>query len=224
MSNQLLKLKSEQEMIFKDLSSCLTAISSHVKIMILHFLSQAPHSVESLAVKLDQSIANTSMHLRKMLAENIVNVSVQGQKRFYSLPDPTLRFWIQIQDFVQGLSPHIQLPVEKSYGEINWKMNKKETKILLGQKKLILIDARPLDEITSLEVEKDLNIIRLNSGKIDEVLKKIPHSKKLLVFCRGRFCAMSADIVSKLREKGRDAYRFKYSWTEIQENFFKELK
>ncbi len=58
-------IKNRQDEIFLGISNLLSGISSPVRLKLLHFLSQAPLTVEVLSNKIDQSVANTSMHLRK---------------------------------------------------------------------------------------------------------------------------------------------------------------
>jgi DNA-binding transcriptional ArsR family regulator len=67
MKKKLNELKTKQDHLFNDASSILSSLSAPVRIKLIHFLSQAPLTVEVLSGKLGQSVANTSMHLRKML-------------------------------------------------------------------------------------------------------------------------------------------------------------
>ena len=85
MDNKLKVLKQRQEDIFVSLASLLGAMAAPVRIRLIHFLSQAPLTVEVMASKVDQSVANTSMHIRKMLNEGLVTVESLGQKRLYTL-------------------------------------------------------------------------------------------------------------------------------------------
>lgn len=213
MDNTLKNLKDQQEDIFISFSSILAAIASPVRIRIIHFLSQAPLTVEVMASKVSESTANTSMHLRKMLNEGLVSVEVLGQKRLYSLAPAVMEFWDQFQDFAQKLDPTLKLEVD-IYGDINWKSSWEETKKLIYSEEVVLLDVRPHDEM-SLTDHSEM-ILHIPQSELSANLKKIPKKKKVLVFCRGRLCALSAFTVNYLRENGLQAYRLEFSWNIIK--------
>lgn len=214
MSKKLLKLKENQNEIFTKIAEILSGISSPVRIRLIHFLSQGPLTVETLADKIDQSVANTSMHLRKMLAVKVVSVSVQGKHRLYSLHPAAFAFWEACQDFIQEVDPVLQLGT-KEIEDINWKESLKSTVKMAKNKEVLLLDARPEEEVS--ELLSELNAINIPSSDILKNLNKLPKKKPVLVFCRGRLCALSAMVVSDLREKGIKAYRLNESWYSLKQ-------
>lgn len=215
MDNKLKLLKERQQDIFSSLASLLGAMASPVRIRLIHFLSQTPLTVEVMANKVDESIANTSMHLRKMLNEGLVKVETMGQKRLYSLSPAVFEFWEHFQDFAQKLDPTFVLDTRDIYGEMNWASSLEETKKLVRSGDAILLDVRPEDEILSTD-ESEL-VIHIPQTELKKNLKKLPKKKKILVFCRGRLCALSAYTVNYLRENGLNAYRLDLSWNVIKE-------
>lgn len=214
MDTKLKILKDRQEDIFISLSSLLGAIASPVRIRLIHFLSQAPLSVDVMASKVDESIANTSMHLRKMLNEGLVSVENLGQRRLYSLSPEVFEFWEHLQDFAQKLDPTLKLDTVDVYGDINWTMSLDETKKLVDLDEVILLDVRPKDEVIT-DDESDL-VLHIPQAELKSSLKKLPKKKNILVFCRGRLCALSAFSVNYLRENGYKAYRLDASWNVIK--------
>lgn len=214
MDNRLKVLKERQEDIFVSLATLLGAMSSPVRIRLIHFLSQAPLTVEVLAIKVDESVANTSMHLRKMLNEGLVNVETLGQRRLYSLCSALIYFWEEFQDFAQKLDPSLCLEVQDVYGDINWSYSLTETMKMLSLKEIILLDVRPKDEVLSSEEAE--GVIHVPQGDLKDGLKKISKRKKVIVICRGRLCALSAYSVNYLRENGYKAYRLDASWNVIK--------
>lgn len=210
MDNKLKVLKERQEDIFVSLATLLGAMASPVRIRLIHFLSQAPLTVEVMANKVDESIANTSMHLRKMHNEGLLKVETLGQKRLYSLSPAVVGFWEHFQDFAQKLDPSLILDVNDVYGDINWSYSMAETKRMLTSKEIILLDVRPKDEILSTADSE--GVLHIPQVDLKESLKKLSKRKKILVFCRGRLCALSAFSVNYLRENGYKAYRLDASW------------
>lgn len=214
MDNKLKVLKERQEDIFVSLASLLGAMASPVRIRLIHFLSQAPLTVDVLASKVDESIANTSMHLRKMLNERLVSVETLGQKRLYSLSPAVLEFWEDCQDFAQILDPTLRLETHDIYGDINWTESLDETKKLLRAGDVILLDVRPRDE--GIGEDYSGTVLHIPQAELKSSLKKISKKKKILVFCRGRLCALSAFSVNYLRENGYKAHRLDASWNVVK--------
>lgn len=214
MDKKIEKLKERQDELFATIAEMLSSISSPVRIKLIHFLSQGPLSVDVLATKIDQSMANTSMHLRKMLAAKIVTSTTQGKNRIYTLHPAMLIFWESCQDFVQQVNPAFILEIEDIYEDINWKENLKTTIKMLKNNKLVLLDARPKDEAS--EAFQESNILNIPSSDLEKNFSKIPKKKPVLVFCRGRLCALSAFAVNELRKKGIKAYRLNESWYSLK--------
>ncbi len=214
MDNKLNVLKERQEDIFVSLASLLGAMASPVRIRLIHFLSQAPLTVDVMASKVDESIANTSMHLRKMLNERLVSVETLGKKRLYSLSPAVLEFWENYQDFSQKLDPTLKLETRDVYGDINWTNSLDETKKLLRAGDVILLDVRPRDE--GVGEDDSVLVLHIPQAELKSSLKKISKKKKILVFCRGRLCALSAFSVNYLRENGYKAYRLDISWNVVK--------
>lgn len=214
MDNKLKVLKLRQEDIFASMASLLGAMAAPVRIRLIHFLSQAPLTVEVMADKVDQSVANTSMHLRKMLSEGLVSVESLGQKRLYTLAPEVQSFWENFQDFAQKLDPTLVLEASDLYGDINWKMAWNETKKLVKDGEVVLLDVRPADEL--VESESTDYVIHIPQAELKANLKKLAKKKSILVFCRGRLCALSAFSVNYLRENGFKAHRLDISWNSIK--------
>lgn len=208
-------LKNQQIGVFEKMAGILSAMAAPVRIRLIHFLSQAPLTVEILATKTDQSVANTSMHLRKMLNEGLVNVETMGKKRLYTLTPTVLEFWESYQDFIQKFDPALKINSKEIFGEISWTENWTETRKLLKNEEILFLDVRPNDEVVD-DLEDFPSVIHISQQDLKKNMNKLPKRKRILVFCRGRMCALSAYSVNYLRENGFKAYRLEESWTRLK--------
>lgn len=215
MSHQLQVLKQRQSDIFEVMARILGSMAAPVRLRLIHFLSQSPLTVEVLALKTDQSIANTSMHLRKMLNEGLVSVESVGQKRLYTLEVCVLEFWETCQDFIQKLDPTLKMNTIDMYGDINWNEDWDETRKLIKKNEVIFLDVRPSDEVLE-ENQNYSQVVHIPQSDLKKSLSKLPKKKKILVFCRGRMCGLSAYSVNYLRESGFKAFRLEDSWTRLK--------
>ncbi len=207
MDKKLLELKERQSEVFTSIADIIGAMSSPVRIKLIHFLSQGPLTVEILSTKIDQSVANTSMHLRKMLAAKVLKVETQGKNRIYSLHPAALPFWESCQDFIQSVDRSLKLEINE---EMDWVKDLRTTIKMAKNNEIVLVDARPRDEVA--EPINGLNILNIPCSEITKNLSKIPKKKPVVVFCRGRMCALSLFVTSELRKNGINAYRLNESW------------
>lgn len=215
-NKNLEKLREKQNEVFTSIAEILGGISSPTRIQLIHFLSQGPLTVDILAKKIDQTVANTSMHLRKMLALKIVTVSTVGKHRLYSLHPAAFVFWEACQDFAQEVDTGATLKVEEVFEEMDWSQDIKETIKLAKSKEITLLDARPKEEVSE-ELLK-VHVLNIPSSELDENLALLNKKKPVVVFCRGRLCALSAYVVSELRKNGYKAYRLNESWYSLKNN------
>jgi DNA-binding transcriptional ArsR family regulator len=216
MEKELQKIKNHQDQAFERIAKLLGALGAPVRIKLVHFLSQAPLTVEVLADKVDQSVANTSMHLRKMLTEGILQVETLGQKRLYSLHSALFDFWEDCQDYVQKIDPELILMGHDE--SINWVKDLKEGLKLLKKREAILLDIRPSDEVREDWSELQGSYLHIPFVELKKHLNTIPKKKKVVVLCRGRFCGLSLYAVRYLRELKFDAYRLSESWFKLSKD------
>lgn len=208
--------KEQQSEVFDSVAQLLSALASPVRIKLVHLLSQGPLTVEVLSIKIDQSIANTSMHLRKMLSSHIVQVSTMGKNRQYSLHPAVFPFWEAIQDFVQAVDPSLNIESKQWGDDLNWTESLKQTIKMAKKNEVLILDVRPTEEVA--QPLDGINVLNLPSTEVAKNLAKLPKKKPVLVFCRGRFCALSAHVVEELRIKGIKAYRLNESWYSLKQS------
>ena len=219
MNKTIEKAKDRQEYLFSEMSALLNGLASPGRLKIIHFLTQAPHSVEQLAQKLGQSIANTSMHLKKMQRENILKTENLGQKRIYSLAQVEMKeFWEQIQQFALK---HNELNIISSkniyHEELDWDKNVHDTLKMIKAKKVIVLDVRPNDEVESKNEIYEKFVLHIPFSELKKRSGELPKTKIILVVCRGRICVMSNESAFVLRKLGFEAFKLNSSWFQLSQ-------
>jgi DNA-binding transcriptional ArsR family regulator/rhodanese-related sulfurtransferase len=209
--------RQQQDHIFNELAKLMGALGSPVRLKIFHFLTQAPHSVEQLADKLNQSIANTSMHLKKLQREGLLKAETMAQKRVYSLAHTEMKnFWEQILAFSLIQNPENDFATESIYGEeLNWDKSLEETIKLITAKKVVLLDVRPLDEIDSEDILYHRYVLSIPASELKQRQKEILGAKPILVMCRGRLCVLASEVTANLRDTRKNVYRLPFSWHQL---------
>lgn len=208
-----------QSQLFLELSVLLASVAAPVRLKLIHFLTQAPLTVDVLAKKVDQSVANTSMHLRKMLQAGVVEVKGLGQKRLYSLHPAISVFWEQVQDLIFQLRPEFTL-LKKEIIDWQWTASAEDTMAMAKRKEILLLDVRPNDEVLPDKMQslKGLHYMHIPNQDIEMRWRELPKKMNIVVICRGRLCSMSTIVVSLLRGFGLNAFRSNNSWSTLMQS------
>src|SRR5680860_1769840 len=74
-----------KDALFDGFAGVAKALGNGRRAEIVDLLTQAERSVEELAAELDQSIANTSHHLQRLLRAGLVRTRREGNRIYYSL-------------------------------------------------------------------------------------------------------------------------------------------
>lgn len=194
--------------IFENLGIITQTLASASRLRIVQCLTNSSCSVETLSQKTGESVANTSQHLQKLLKAGVVRCEKQGVSRIYHLSNrKVLELWLNLQDLARDLSPQIQQDEETIcpadlLSELNGEQIQK--KLMAGR--AVLVDVREAEEAQSTPASGAISIPLQEFG---DRWKELPKSKMILVFCRGRYCAMANPAVELLRKKGYEAFRLR---------------
>ncbi len=183
------------------------AMSSAPRLELLELLAQGPRRVDDLAQHLGQSVANTSHHLQVLKRAHLVLGQRQGKQIFYRLAGADVAELLQQLHRVGHT--HIAA-LEKLKGDYFAQrqsleaINADTLYARLEADEITLVDVRPAKEFDAAHIPGALSI---PLADLEAQLKHLPKGKPIVAYCRGPFCAFSADAVALLREAGFDAQR-----------------
>lgn len=208
--------RTAKDALFDTFATVGSALSSGRRLEIIDVLAQAPRTVEEIAANLDQSVANTSHHLRRLARDGLVTFSKEGRHVLYELAsDEVYSLWRTIQ--AVGVAHHadLEMRAEAYVGDrseidtIDRETLREWLKGRVGE--LVVIDVRPEQEYSAGHIE---GAISAPPDRLDEVLPSIPETGDVVAYCRGRYCAYADQAVRRLRAEGRTAYRLEDGFRE----------
>ncbi len=193
--------------VYDHLATVGKALSSSTRLEILEVLAQAPRTVDSIAAEVDQSVANTSQHLQKLKKARLVTGRRDGLYVIYSLSGEDV---VELLDKLNRVADeHIKELEELAtefFGERDG-LEAVDHHTLLERIKdgtAVLIDVRPEEEYDAGHLPGALSI------PVDELeahIESLPTDRTIVAYCRGPYCAWSAEAVNQLRARGYDARR-----------------
>ena len=135
-----------KDALFEGFSEVAKALSSGRRAEIVDVLAQGERSVEEVAVEIDQSVANTSHHLRALARAGLLTTRRDGTRIYYALAsDRVGDLWSAVRDVAEA---HV-VGLEKLAGaylgdrEGIETVERDELAARLHRRDLVLLDVRP---------------------------------------------------------------------------------
>lgn len=206
--------RADKEALFEALASVAKAMSSGRRGEIVDLLAQGERSVEDIAAELEQSVANTSHHLRNLARAGLVRTRRDGTHVFYRLSSEQVsQLWTLLHEVAAGHVAEVDRLAEAYLGRRDGlqPITRDELARRLRRGEATVIDVRPPAEYEAGHVEG------ARSFPIQDLkrrLEALPRGTELVAYCRGPYCVFADDAVRLLRSKGFDARRLEDGFPE----------
>ena len=196
-----------KKQLFEQFALIAHSLGSPQRIELLDYLAQAERSVEELSQLSGLMIANTSRHIQILKTNGLVSVRKQGKNRLYQLAG---------DDVIQLISS-LRITAKKHLAEVDRlasymaKNHYKQKTIsslelskMMSDQDLMIIDVRPQKEFEQGHIYGAINI---SPNEVEEKSQTVPIGKTVVAYCRGPYCAYSAEMLEFLRSRGIHAWR-----------------
>lgn len=194
--------------LFDDFARVASALASGRRLEIVDVLAQAPRSVEEIAEAIDQSVANTSHHLRRLADDGLTRARREGRHIIYQLAsDEVYVLWRTLQQIAADHHAGLDESAEAYLGDrseiATIDHDALRRRLQLGDE-VVVIDVRPELEYEAGHID---GAISTPPDRLDEILPSLPGRADVVAYCRGEYCVFADQAVRQLRANGRTAYR-----------------
>ena len=190
------------------------ALASGRRAEIVDLLSQGERSVEEIAEEIDQSVANTSHHLRAMARSGLVGTRRDGTRIFYSLAsDRVAELGAALREVAAEHLAGIERLTRAYLGDRDEleAISRKELAARLRRGDVVVIDVRPEPEYRAGHIKGARS---LPVGELRRHLRALPKEAEVVAYCRGPYCVYADDAVRELRRRGFAARRLEEGFPE----------
>lgn len=204
---QPMSIRASKTELFEQFARVAKALSSGVRLEILDLLAQKEYSVEALSDMLGQSLQNMSRHLQVLKQAKLVNSRKEGNFVHYRLTDE------DVSDLVSRLQSVSQRHLSE-VDEVLERFQSHATEFeavgiddVIERAKhgdVIVLDVRPPGEFAQGHLPHATNI---PLSQLEGRLSELPPGKKIVAYCRGRYCLMAYAAVDYLKAQGLSAER-----------------
>ena len=203
-----------KRIVFAGLADMAKALGNPHRIEIVEVLGQGERSVEAIAARIGQSVANTSQHLRLMRQAGLLASRREGKHIFYGLSDPAIADLLTALGRIgerhraevgQVMADYFQArdalePVSR--GDLIHRLEGGE---------VTLLDVRPEDEFALGHLPGALNI---PLDALERRLRELPAGREVVAYCRGPYCVLSFEAAALLRAGGYAVRRLEDGYPE----------
>lgn len=193
--------------LFDGLSSVAKAMASGRRAEIVDVLSQGPRAVEDVAKQIDQSVANTSQHLRALASAGLVRSTKEGTRVIYRLSGPSvIALWRSLREVAAEHVGEIDRLARAYLGDRASleAIAHAELARRIKRREVVVIDVRPEAEFRAGHIAGARSI---PLAVLARRLKEMPAGMDVVAYCRGPYCVFADDAVRLLRRKGYTAAR-----------------
>ncbi len=190
------------------------ALASGRRTEIVDVLAQGERHVDELAAEIDQSVANTSFHLRSLATVGLVTARRDGNRVYYRLAsDRVAELWAAVREVAAEHLDTLDSLAAAYLGDRSGveEIDRDELARRLHDGDLIVLDVRPAAEYAAGHISGARSIPH---DQLTEHLAELPRGVEVVAYCRGPFCVYADEAVRLLRSQRRRARRLRDGYPE----------
>ena len=206
--------RQAKDALFDGFAAVAGALASGRRAEIVELLAQGERTVEQIAAAIDQSVANTSHHLRTLARAGLVASRREGTYVHYALASP------RVYDLLAALrdvaSAHLDGLDDLARAYLGDReqleaVTRDELRRRLASGNVTVVDVRPRPEFDAGHIA---GAISVPLADLEEALDRLDDGRSIVAYCRGPYCVYADQAVNVLRRHGRDARRLEEGFPE----------
>jgi len=208
--------RAAKDALFEGLAEVAKALGSGRRAEIIDLLAQGERSVEEVAGELDQSVANTSHHLRALARAGLVTTRRDGTRIHYRLAsDRVGELWAAVRDVAGAHVAGLERLAAAYLGDRDGIeiVDRDELAARLRSNGVVVLDVRPEREFAAGHIAGARSV---PIGELRKHLKALPAGSDVVAYCRGPYCVYADDAVRELVKRGFHAARLEDGFPEWQ--------
>ncbi len=206
--------RAAKDALFDAFAGVGKALSSGRRAEIIDVLAQGERSVEEVAGEIDQSVANTSQHLRALARAGLLASRREGNRIVYRLAsDKVIELWAAVREVAAEHLAGLDRLAAAYLGNRTGlpEVSRRELARRLGSENLVVVDVRPPAEFAAGHIPGARSV---PPAALARHLRALPKDGEIVAYCRGHYCAYADEAVRILRRRGRRASRLEEGFPE----------
>ncbi len=206
--------RAAKDALFDGFADIAKALANGRRAELIDVLAQGERHVEELADEIDQSVANTSFHLRTLAGAGVVVTRRDKNRIYYRLAsDRVIDLWTALRDVAAAHHAELDDLAAAYLGHRDQfdEVSRTELAARIAAGDVVVVDVRPATEFASGHISGARSI---PVERLTRELRDLPADVEVVAYCRGPFCLLADEAVRLLRRKGRAARRLEDGFPE----------
>lgn len=202
-----------KDALFAAFAEVAGALGSGRRAEIVDLLAQGERPVDEIAEQIDQSVANTSHHLRTLARAGLVTTRRDGTRIYYALGTGVEQLWATIRTVAQEHAAGLD-KLARAYLGDRGELEAIDRLALLQrmrQGEVVVLDVRPTAEYAAGHIA---GAHSLPIAELRRRLHELPDDAEIVAYCRGPYCVYADDAVRQLLDEGYRARRLEDGFPE----------
>ena len=203
-----------KDALFEGFAEVAKALSSGRRVEIVDVLAQGERSVEDVAGEIDQSVANTSHHLRALARAGLLITRREGTRIYYALASERVgELWTAVRDVAEAHVAGLDRLAVAYLGDREGiqVVDREGLAKRLDDGAVVVLDVRPAVEFGAGHIAGARSV---PIAELRKHLKALPADAQVVAYCRGPYCVYADDAVRELGRKGFKAARLEDGYPE----------
>jgi DNA-binding transcriptional ArsR family regulator/rhodanese-related sulfurtransferase len=193
--------------IYPELARIASALAHPTRLRALNLVFQGEKSIDELATLLGESPANTAAHMKILRDVGLVTARRQGKHVLQAAAAPsTLRLFVALREAGEVTSAAVKL-LEKDAGSTASSVDMGALEDVVGPRRALLVDLRPAEEFDAGHLP---GATSLPIDALPARLAELPSRRRILAYCRGKYCPSAQRGTTVMREAGLRAERLAF--------------
>ncbi|MDO8363972.1 MAG: metalloregulator ArsR/SmtB family transcription factor [Actinomycetota bacterium] len=206
--------RGKKDALFDGFAEVAKALGNGRRAELIDVLAQGERHVDELATEIDQSVANTSFHLRTLATVGLVTTRRDGNRIYYRLAsEQVAALWASLRSVAVTHHDAIDDLASAYLGHRDdlEQVRREDLARRLVDGDVIVIDVRPGAEYAAGHIA---GAISIPIEQLARQLRNLPADVDVVAYCRGPYCVFADEAVQLLRRRGRHARRLEDGFPE----------
>jgi rhodanese-related sulfurtransferase len=200
--------------LYDALAESAKALANGRRAELVDVLAQGERSVEELAEEVDQTVANTSQHLQRLLRSGLVESRREGTRIYYSLSSPLVGdLWRTMRQAAQKHVTGLEQLAADYLGDRSKlrTITRDDLRARLRDGDVVVLDVRPEAEYAAGHIR---GVVSIPIADLKSRLGDILDGADVVAYCRGPYCVYADEAVRMLHKRGVTAARLEDGFPE----------
>jgi len=206
--------RGKKDALFDGFAEVAKALGNGRRAELVDLLAQGERHVDELATEIDQSVANTSFHLRTLATVGLVTTRRDGNRIYYRLAsEQVAALWTSLRSVAVTHHDAIDDLASAYLGNRDdlEQVRREDLARRLVDGDVIVIDVRPDAEYAAGHIA---GAVSIPIEQLARRLRNLPAGVDVVAYCRGPYCVFADEAVQLLRRRGRHARRLEDGFPE----------